>query len=433
MKKFLITFIVWIVIFSTNIAFWWYGECKIKDWPAPSLDKYISNLRKVIWNISKEVSSTESKLSSQEKKSWIKKDISSIKSRITQFYNKMIDWDSYYSYFDFYVMYSIKNDYVAEIWRDYDLLEKESVWLDKYLKYITKKWYDSFSLTKEKVCQWIDTNCDFSWDILEVIWQVITNHESVKDYYRLSIIWKKNLFKGKLKLVWDDFESDFSSYYNENTTNNCSQYEPNWWFAKIQKEIEKISNWQENTKNWIKSWQDAIAILNWSWPDKNNERLERKLLEKEMRRNWTSLQSSNILLKNLSRYNETWWFSLDNNFITNSYNQIKSAVVSQIQSFTDSILQLFKDKPKYVPISNIWKTRDDLKNTRNIEETIKEMYRKELPYAQLQDISTENLQAKIIEIHYNMSQAIYYLDKTKKISCSVSKNQGTKLPDWCVK
>jgi hypothetical protein len=51
----------------------------------------------------------------------------------------MLDWSSYYSYFDFYVMYSLKNEYVYEIWRDYNLLEKEGSQLDKYLKYLTKK------------------------------------------------------------------------------------------------------------------------------------------------------------------------------------------------------------------------------------------------------------------------------------------------------
>lgn len=430
-KKFLIIFIFLITIFLSNVTFWNCWECKIKDWPAPSLDNYLNNLRKIIWNISKEISIINNK-SSNEKKSWIKQDMNYVRSRVIQTYNKMLDWWWYYSYFDFYVMYSMENEYVEEIWRDYSLLEKEGNWLDKYFKYLSKKWYTWFFLPKNKVCAWIETECDFEWDVLDVIWQIITNHEAIKDYYRLSIIWKKNQFSWKIKLVWDDFESDFWDYYNENTTNNCSQCEPKWWFERIQKEIEKISNWQENAKDWIKSWQDAIAILDWTWPDRNNERLERKLLEKEMKRNWTSLQSSENLLKNLSKYNETWWFSLDNNFITNSFNQIKSSVVSQIQSFTDSVLQLFKTKPEYVPISDIWKVKNNLKNTKNIEEIIREMYRKELPYAQLQDISTENLQSKIIELHYNLSQAIYNLDKTEKVSCEVSRSQASSLPDWCV-
>jgi hypothetical protein len=57
------------------------------------------------------------------------------------------------------------------------------------------------------------------------------------------------------------------------------------------------------------------------------------------------------------------------------------------------------------------------------------MYRKELPYAQLQDVSTENLQSKIIELHYNISQSIYYLDRTKEVSCEVSRSQAAKLAD----
>lgn len=424
MKKRILSTIFICTLFITNIAFWGCSECKIKEWPAPSLDKYINNLRKVITNITKEVGITESKLSDQEKKSSVKKDINSTSSRVTQVYNKMLNFDGYYSMFDFYVMYSLKNDYVQEVWRDYNSLEKESSWLDKYLKYVTKKWYDWVNLSKDKVCSWVEDNCDIEWDILDVIWQVISNHESVKNYYRLSIVGKKGDFEWKLKLVWDDFQKDFGECYNEWTTNNCWQCET-WWFTKIGEKIGEISNWQENAKTGMKSWQDAIAILDGTWPDRDNERLERKLLEKEMKRNGTSMNSSDNMLKNLSKYKESSGFSLDNNFITNSFDSLKNTVTSQIKSFGDSITDLFKDKPKSMPVWKISKTDDSKKVTADVEIIIKEIYNKELPYSQIQDTSAEDLQSKIIELHYNMTQSIYSLDKTKKVS--------EKVCDWQAK
>lgn len=427
MKKYIFTFLIAIFILSSNdIAFWWCSECKIQDGPPEVLTKYLDNIKKIRTNISKS-------LSEQESDKWkLEKDIDATNSKVTSFFNGIIDWDSYYSLFDFYVMYSAKNDYVMEVWRDYNLLENESKWMDKYLKYVTSKGLDNYEIPKEKVCAGVE-NCELWWKILDVIAELIKNHEAVKEYYRLSIVGKKNMFDKKMQLVEVNFTTDFGQYYNENTTKNCSLCE---WasFDKIKKEAEKITNWQKNAKDGIKSWQDAIAMLDGTKDKREYERKERELLKRQLARDGTSAQASENALKNLDKYNKSGSFSLDNNFITNSYDHLKNSITSQIEWFRDSIIDQFNAAgKKSVPTSKFSKNRDGLNTTKWVELTIKELYNRELPYAQLIDTSSDNLQGKIIELHYNMAQSINSMNKTKKVSEKVCNAQWQWLWDCSTK
>lgn len=416
-KLFLKIILILVTIFSTNIVFWDCNSwCKIKDWPAEVLDNYLSNLKKLSNNFNSQISKLESK-------TWIWREISKTRKNIQLSFNKIITWDSYYSLFDFFVLYWTKNEYVVEIWRDYNLLEKENIALKKYLDRVIKRWYDEAVIDTEKLCSWVE-NCSFNSNIaFEVISEIITNHEAVMDYYRLSIVWKRNDFNKELIFVPKNFKDDFGIYYNEYTTNHCSQCE---WatFDRISKQVDIISNWQQSAKEWMKSWQDAIAMLDWTLDNREQERQERKLLEAEFRVNGTSLNSSNNILNNLSKYNENWWFSLDNNFITNTFDSIKSSVKSQIDSFKDTILWKFKNSWRdNIPTQEFNKSDSWLKTTAQIEERIEQMYQIELPYANLQDNTLESLQSRIIELHYNLSQSIKNLDWTVKTSQKVCNDQ----------
>lgn len=415
-KKLLLSSVFIINIFFWNITFWGCNNsCNIKNWPPEVFTNYIKNLHKIISNYSVEISKLPPK-------KWLEKDYTKTKASVQKTFNKTIEWSWYFTNFDFYVLYWAKNEYVPEIWRDYNELQKESVELEKYLKKIINKWYEEEILDGKKICDWVK-DCNLSWTNVDILSAIIKNHDNVKDYFKLSIIGKRNNFNSELILVPPNFKNDLYVYYNENTTNNCSKCE--WWFFdRVSKQAEKITNWQENAKNWIKSWQDAIAILDGSLNDRQYERLERQVLEKELNSKWISINASSNILKTLWKYNETWWFSADNNFITNSYNYVKDAVKSQIKSFSETVLQKFKNgSVTEIPNVEFSQTRNDLTKTANIEEVIAELYNKELPSAQFQDLNTQNLQSKMIEMHYNLSQAIKTFDGTKKTSQKVCNSQ----------
>jgi hypothetical protein len=70
---------------------------------------------------------------------YIKKTFEELKSEVFKVYTLFIDWEGYFSYFDFHVTYPISNEYVYEIWRDYNILDEESRGLEKYKKAIISK------------------------------------------------------------------------------------------------------------------------------------------------------------------------------------------------------------------------------------------------------------------------------------------------------
>lgn len=421
MKKILLTFFtLTIVIFSSNIALWNCNSCSISSWPAPVLSQYLTTLKKLSNNFSSEISKITPNTG-------VKKDASKTKRNIQKSFNKMISWDGYYSLFDFYVLYGSSNEYVPEVWRDYSLLKKESDALAKYYDRVMKRWYDTWNIDLEKLCTWIE-NCTFSSsEVFSVLWEIIQNHEAVMDYYRLSILWKRHLFQKEILFVGENFKDDLYSHYNEYTTTNCSSCEGNA-FDRAKKQINIIVNWQQSAKDGMKSWQDAIAMLDGTYDEREYERRERQLLEQELRSKWLSMNASNNVLKNLDEYNQSGNFTKNNNFITNSFDYLKNSVKSQIVSFRDSILESFKNNPKNeVPLNSVVKIETNLYFTSQIEERIAEMYKMELPYASFQDNSVESLESRIMELHYNLTQAIENLDETVKISRKVCNDQWQNL------
>ncbi|MDD5770276.1 MAG: hypothetical protein PHE25_04850, partial [Candidatus Gracilibacteria bacterium] len=270
--KIIISIIITIFL-NISIAFGDCSKCKIKDGPPVVLENYVKDLRKVISNISSKIANYNKDLTAEQKSGSLEKDFIGTKSKIIGIFNKIIDWDSYFIDIDFYVVYATINDYVYEIWRDYNELDSEGKGLSKYLKYASDKGY-SFDLTKDEICKGITSNCDFEGNILDVLGEIIKNNEYVKNYYKLSILGNTNGFDTKkIKLVsQDSFAKDFDQYYNKSTTPDCSSC-GGGSFDAITKEIDKIVNWQKNAENGIKTWKEALALLNGSYSNSYEEKI----------------------------------------------------------------------------------------------------------------------------------------------------------------
>ncbi|MBW7954831.1 hypothetical protein H3C61_03385, partial [Candidatus Gracilibacteria bacterium] len=199
-------------------------------------------------------------------------------------------------------------------------------------------------------------------------------------------------------------------------------------FDRITKQVNLISNWQQQAKDGMKSWQDAIAMLDGTIDTRREERIERELLEKELKSQGTSLHQSDAMLSNLDKYNESGGYSEGNNFITNSFDYLKNSVKSQVDSFKESILENFKkSSKKEVPIDNFSNVEENINISKIIEEQVSSMYNKELPFANIQDDTNLGLEGRMIELHYDLNQAIGNLDSTIKVSQKVCNDQGKGL------
>lgn len=420
-KRVYIFLISLFVMLQNNITFWECNTtetnmCTIEDAPAEILITYIENLRKLWDNFAWEIAEL------YPENVWVPYEISRTKQKIQYWYNTIINWDWYYSLFDFYILYWTSNEYVPEIWRDYNMLDKEDKLLHKYLSRLIDLWYSDEKINIEKLCAGV-INCNISWEYtIDILLNIIKNHEAVMDYYRLSIIGKRELFIKTIAFAPDNFKDQLYTHYNEFTTSRCSQCEGNF-FNRVENQIKVISNWQELGKEGIQLWQDGIAILNGTLENHEYERLERTLLEKELRRQWLSMNASNKVLDNLDKFNENGWFSLDNNFITNSYDYLKNSIGSQIEEFRDSILEAFNKEKMVVPIETFWDINQNLNTTKQIEERINRLYQTELPSAQLEDNEVEGLEWQIIELHYDLSQWIWNLDTSVEVARKVCNDQ----------
>jgi len=89
--------------------------CLIESKPAPVLTEYLQNVRTIVKNVNSEL------LSSTEEKN----KPNSVKLNFTRLSNEIIDWDSYFVGFNYYVLFPISNEIPLPIKRDHTLIENE--------------------------------------------------------------------------------------------------------------------------------------------------------------------------------------------------------------------------------------------------------------------------------------------------------------------
>lgn len=221
-KKIIITFLLF---FSTIINWRVFAECLIKDDTADFLSEYITNEQKIISNITSQIKS-----SSEEENT-------NIWDYMLWVFNNLISWEWYKSYFLYYVYFPLWHDITKEVKRDYSLLENEKDWLDKYLNFITKKWYN-FQI--ENVCEWVSQDCNLYWTSVDIIAKLIKNHSSIMNIYRKSVMWDiSSEDEYDLILVNNEnnnFINDMINYYW--LGNNCEDSEDSF-FATIWKKWKK--------------------------------------------------------------------------------------------------------------------------------------------------------------------------------------------------
>ena len=193
---------------------------------------------------------------------------------------------------------------------------------------------------------------------------------------------------------------------------------------KIKEAIKKITTWQELWKDSTKEWKEAIAIIRWNLDDRQKHELERKLLQEELSRQWVSARWSQAILNNLDRYNNEWLSPFS--YITDTVKYIYSdndKLKEDLKAFEASISEAFKEKDKISiwDFNTVYSWSDQ---EYNISKKIAEIYVKELPWAQIQDITNEQLQWRLIDMIKNLDVAIKVLNETYEVSQKICNDQA---------
>lgn len=408
MKRILVTFFFIILMIQNTFA-----ECSIKDAPAQVLNDYISNLRKIVSNVTKDLSSNWKNDST----------ITKVKEDFIRWVNQVIDFNWYYSSFEFTTL-QITNEVPYQVKRDRMMMKNELTNLQNYLERIIRRWYSGYMV--KDVCSWIE-NCKLSWNWQQVLTELIKNTSNIIALYEASILGDATNVATNFILVPDNFKDEVTKYYNKNTSTDCSLDEDGFW-DKVSKAMDKISFDSKYMKDATKKWIEAWNLLTWVVSKEEERRLERDLLRKELSRQWIPSNQAQVVMNNLEEFNQNWWYSLWNNFISNSFNSMANAwwkFISAFWSFVTWLADIWNSIWSIFTADNTkwWVSNETINsevskkdNTKIMFESMQKVYSEQLVYAWQETTVDEKTVDELVELHLSLSRIVQVLNSTIKNS-----------------
>lgn len=413
MKKYFIIIFIFLITIKSSYATDDCSSCSIKEAPAEVLQKFIKNQRTILSNIANAVS-------------WKKdnKNLKTLQEDFTQSINNIISFDNYFESFN-YIIAELTTSIPAEIRRDKTKIENELTNVQNQIEKSIKRRYSWVELTKDQICKWIDKNdnCNLTWNLLSILTELSKNNSNILSLYENSILWQ-NTTKVDFIIVPNTFYEEMIISYNKNTLMDCSMCE--WWFFK--KAADSIKAITENIKyTWkaTKYWKDAWNLLTWNVKKTDLKKVEKDLLMKELARQWLTKEQSQIILENLRKFNDKWWFSTENNFIVNSINSWNSFVVKFIRFFDDVLIAIQKNSwnKDTIEISYISTEINTKDSTYVLYTQMQEIYKNLNDVAWIQSMVDEKSIDKLIRIHATMAKLISNLENIIKPAQKVCNDQ----------
>ena len=407
--------------------------CKIKGGTPEVILNYIENNTKILDNISNNlwewvkniniptnISTTWTKVSNRDSfssKMWLR------------IYNSLFNWNKSESGFKYFLS-NIDWDVPAPISRDLRLIDNQNKKLNYFLSKVIKWWYSFNDIDSKKACEWMEDNwnCEkFLWNnIEEVIKNLINNNSKINLLIRkeLGFMWFKSVVWDssyqKLFAVDENFKTEIKNNYNKETYKSCADCK-GWSIDRIKKMKDKIILNDKDSKSWIDEWIDAWNLLLWinNDEDKENNKIERNLLNEELARQWVSTKNWDAVLNDLKNFQwNSFGFSIWNNPITNSFEnfieQIEEPFKSnEFNNFTNAIWDINSELPdkETFTFDEIVKSKNNLSDDGIISSKVQILVKKNMWIISRQNKNTDKLQWRIIELHTNLWQSINTLEK----------------------
>ena len=168
-------------------------------------------------------------------------------------------------------------------------------------------------------------------------------------------------------------------------------------------------------------------------------REERNALNAELWKKWISWKNWDSVLKWLEDFNNDG-LNLQNNPIMNSFRTFKEQFNTPLAKRTKNDLSevwanISEWSNSIVKTLSLWEikvVKEKLKNTDNIIRKIEKIVKLNEAIINRQNVNSWKLQARIIQMHINLSQTINKLDETIPKSEKVCKDQDTANPAKCI-
>ena len=432
MKKIMYIFILFSLLKVWDVFAAWGScpdSCKISDGPSPWVTEYINNLQSVMSKVRSSLGKTPKNITSINSAGYYR-----LQKDLVAGYNSIVNWNGYFSTFDYYVTLPMTQSVPYPLKRDHELIQTQIKRLNTLMETVIRRGAD-FTPVKWACDGLQNVKCELNdLPAKQIVVELTKNTEKLADLMRLSIIGQPENFVWDFFLVKPNFRDEISIYYNKYTAEACARCEPaelNAWSTgnfintfSYEKQMTSIFDYNRLWKNGIQRWKDAWALLNGNAGDAKYRMLERQLLSRELWRQWLSGDQSAVILRNLDKYNDAG-YSLSNNFLVNTFNDpLWKRLEKMVYDFNDAV-QKAKDKygAQPIPFVEIASISQSVKNWSFIKKEIDAYYDSEVPFAQVIDDAAWGLLAKIVSYHVSLSQVISGLDTVIPISVNVCNSQ----------
>lgn len=330
--------------------------------------------------------------------SWIRHE----RNRVMAAMNSILSFRDYFWSFDYHISLQITNEVPAEVRRDHDRIESQTERLTTILETTSRRW--KWHIIVENICEGI-SHCTL-WDLSAqaALTQVIQNNQKVAQLYRASVLERPELANDRnFILVADDFVSQIESHYNRDTLTACSSCEGGF-LDTIRERMQDISFKNSDYREWVQKWKDAWAMLMWWWSSNPwREREESDATEEYLRSQGIESGQSHIILENQERYGEGL-SSLDptmnSRFESTIWNV--SQALSDHQIFMQTLWEAERNDEGNIPYLEMTRVNTQSQDDEDIAASIATLYQDQLPYAYVQDTVAQELQTRIIRMHFDL-------------------------------
>lgn len=386
-------------------------SCKIQDGPAPALTEYFTNIETLTSNILEGLSNAE-------------KDSTDItdgeRTRVLGSLNQTLSFANHFGSFDFHIALPITNEVPQVVKRDHQKIEQYSERLTSILETAEKR--GSATVIIEDICSGV-SQCNLPDNTARMhLINMIKNNDAVAQLYRASIMDKSYIAEREwLLFVANDFVSQIEEYYNKDTLTSCSACK--WAFMdRIQESIKKISFLNSDAKEGIKAWKDAWALMKGGRATPWYAEEEERLLAGYLGEQGIQTEQAGVVTDNLARYNSGGLSS--SNPLFNSANYAQVQIENETQTFAQTLQEKLAGEEK-VPVIEVVRVNRELQDTQDISQSIASIYEDQLPFSLTQDTAAQQLQARIIRMHFSLMRSINILDGQTQSVEQLCDKQGT--------
>ena len=411
-----------LIFFNINDSF--SAEvCPIEETPE-YIEKYFENVHRVVENVNNIVSEKYKppKVSPNTNKSFLK--IRVIKN-IQWSLNRLFTWEWYEIDLEYTIQWNI-SEIPKQLKRDVKLLKRES----NNLKLAKPEWAQ-ITVTWTQICEWVE-NCNF---------------KSTDNFKAITVIELLKKSTNKLKNIIKNQANDYNfrdentkvfllnpeqllEEYSKESIKKCSLSESDnwekWFFLTIIERIKNINLLNENWKNAMADWKEAINLLLWTSDSEKYKQKEREVLAKELQRQWIGWDSAGAIMSNLEAYNnsKSWefpfiqWKQWFFNSLQLQINEFEEALENKFPWYKN-----WTAESKEIAAKDIPKEIRKLKTTQEIYIDINSQYNKLKWLTIIEDTNADQLLNRMIDVHISLSEMINTTNKTCAISVSVCNSQ----------